>query len=237
MKIKYINIVGLSLTVFLIGCAQKHSLETQNTQLNGDKLKIVDCPAIKVTDKCEITNTYDKNKPLWIFGNVLTQSAIYTNGGIEIDSDGIIQQVGCIEAPKDAVVLNCSSYVISPGLINPHDHLKYNHNFPGGQNNRDATGNISNPYYLLCNDPIKANTLEVCQNYRYDRRNEWRKGLEGKPQILAPDDAFPNTPEATANEYKKIVWNELRHIMAGTTTVAGSGGYYGLVRNPDVSTM
>jgi hypothetical protein len=76
---------------------------------------------------------------------------------------------------------------------------------------------------LLCNDPQNAFSNPLCANYRYDHRNEWRKGLTGKPIILAPWDG---QPQAKA-------WNELRHVMAGTTTVAGSGGQQGLVRNPD----
>ncbi len=50
------------------------------------------------------------------------------------------------------------------------------------------------------------------------------KGLEGKPRILAP---WGGTDQAKA-------WNELRHVLAGTTSIAGSGGQIGLARNPDV---
>lgn len=57
---------------------------------------------------------------------------------------------------------------------------------------------------------------------RYDRRNQWRKGTDGHTAIPAA----PGTPEQTA-------WSELRHVLAGTTSIAGSGGHSGLVRNLD----
>ncbi len=237
MQFMKIPAISISIMLLLFGCVPKQSTNVQNVQLSDNQPQIVKCQPIEAPESCELINSYDKNKSLWIFGNVLTQNQIYENGGVEIGSDGTIKQVGCIAPPKDAAILNCPSHVISPGLINAHDHLKYNHNFPGGQNNTDEQGNITNPDYAFCNDPDNAYKEEKCKNYRYDRRNEWRKGLEGKPMILAHSDAWPNTPDAKADEYKKIVWNELRHIMAGTTTVAGSGGYHGLVRNPDEVTM
>lgn len=152
------------------------------------------------------------------FWHCLTDDTIFQDGGISIGSDGRIKDVGCI-TPSQAIIY-CPGQVVSPGLINPHDHLTYNQNFPGGQNN-DST--VPNTEYLMCNKAESAYSDPVCSNYQYDRRNEWRKGLYGKPKINAPSDW---ASEANA-------WNELRHVLPGATTIAGSSGQIGLARNPD----
>jgi cytosine/adenosine deaminase-related metal-dependent hydrolase len=58
---------------------------------------------------------------------------------------------------------------------------------------------------------------------RYDDRQQWREGLDGHHKIVAPSGA-------TADQ---IRWGELRHVMGGTTSLVGSGGQPGLVRNLD----
>ena len=55
----------------------------------------------------------------------------------------------------------------------------------------------------------------------YQHRLEWRKGGERE---------FEKQPESTKDR-SILVWVELRHLLSGTTTVAGSGGIDGLVRN------
>ncbi len=192
----------------------------QGIQADKDA-NVIQCSALPYSRVCTLNATPKPGESLWLYGDVLAGETVYQNGGIEIDDTGKIVDVGCISSPSGATVLSCPYQVISPGLINPHDHLSYNQNFPGGQNN---DGGASNPHYKLCNDPQQAFSNPLCASYRYNRRNEWRKGLEGKPAIIAP---WGGTDESKA-------WNELRHVMAGATTVAGSGGQIGLVRNPDV---
>jgi cytosine/adenosine deaminase-related metal-dependent hydrolase len=58
---------------------------------------------------------------------------------------------------------------------------------------------------------------------RYDDRQQWREGLEGHTRLSAPGGA------SDAQES----WGELRHLMGGATSVVGSGGQPGLVRNLD----
>ncbi|HTR54641.1 MAG TPA: amidohydrolase family protein, partial [Kofleriaceae bacterium] len=58
---------------------------------------------------------------------------------------------------------------------------------------------------------------------RYDDRQQWREGLEGHPKISAPGGA-------SADQER---WGELRHLMGGATSIVGSGGQAGLVRNLD----
>lgn len=141
---------------------------------------------------------------------MLVSNGYYENGGIKV-IDGVIQSVGCLSVPDDAVVIYCAGQIVSPGLINAHDHLSYNQNPPGG---------LNNSMYEYCNDPENIFADPSCIPYRYDRRNQWRRGLDGKVQIeySSVDKKY---------KYEQITWNELRHIIAGTTTVAGSGGSKG----------
>ena len=58
---------------------------------------------------------------------------------------------------------------------------------------------------------------------RYDHRHPWRKGQDGKPKISAAGGASAD----------QIQWGELRFLMGGATSIVGSGGQTGLLRNLD----
>jgi imidazolonepropionase-like amidohydrolase len=61
-------------------------------------------------------------------------------------------------------------------------------------------------------------------NEVYEHRNEWRKGLDGHT-------AIPSISNQGGNS--GIWWGELRNVMAGTTSINGSGAAQGLARNLD----
>jgi len=58
---------------------------------------------------------------------------------------------------------------------------------------------------------------------RYDDRQQWRKGLDSKPKISSSGGASAD----------QIRWGELRFLMGGATSIVGSGGQVGLLRNLD----
>ncbi|HEX5060399.1 MAG TPA: amidohydrolase family protein, partial [Kofleriaceae bacterium] len=58
---------------------------------------------------------------------------------------------------------------------------------------------------------------------RYEHRHQWRKGLDGHTKI-------PSTGGASG---VKISYGELRYVMGGATSIVGSGGSPGLLRNLD----
>ena len=66
-------------------------------------------------------------------------------------------------------------------------------------------------------------------NAGYAHRDEWRLGLAGKPRLPSPTPVYftPGDDAAAA----LLVAMELRHLLGGATTIAGSGGIPGLVRN------
>ncbi|MBK8940313.1 MAG: amidohydrolase family protein [Polyangiaceae bacterium] len=100
-------------------------------------------------------------------GTVLGADNLYRNGGVLISDAGVIQCVGCdCEATPegaDASVIDCPDGVISPGLINPHDHITY----------------ANNP-------PYDVGTT------RYNHRHEWRRGVNNMPEITVNSGAAAN---------------------------------------------
>ena len=93
-------------------------------------------------------------------GTVLTPAAPLA-GEVFVDGTG---KIACVAAScattagyASATVVSCPSSVISPGLINAHDHTEY-----------DTTG------------PIPHGTT------RWDHRNGWRTGAGGEPKLAGP---------------------------------------------------
>ena len=91
-----------------------------------------------------------------IVGNILAPDTIYRGGEVLVDGSGNITCVGCDCASQaaGATVIRCPQGVVSPGLINAHDHITYVHNFP------------------------YTDTGE-----RYEHRHDWRRGNNGHTEI------------------------------------------------------
>jgi hypothetical protein len=132
-------------------------------------------------------------------GTVLTSAAAPFTG--EVFVDGTTGKIDCVAAScsttagyASATVVSCLGAVISPGLINAHDHTEY------------ATVG-----------PIPHGTT------RWEHRNGWRTGAEGEPMLagLPTKNTDPNINAA----------QELRFVLGGGTSVVGTGGVHGLLRN------
>ncbi|WP_428267460.1 thrombospondin type 3 repeat-containing protein [Haliangium sp.] len=107
-----------------------------------------DIPAAQ-NGTCEVTA--GTGTALLLRGDVLGSDTVYESGEVLVD-DGRIVCAGCdcsgAAGYADATRFDCAAAVISPGLINAHDHLRYN----------------------------EAAPIDVGDR-RYDRRNEWRAEL------------------------------------------------------------
>src|SRR5580700_4112289 len=129
-------------------------------------------------------------------GTVLTPSAPLT-GEVFVDGTG---KIACVAAScsttagyGSATVLSCPDAVISPGLINAHDHTEY-----------DTLG------------PVAHGTT------RWDHRNGWRTGTGGEPLLMEP---------MATTDASIIASAQLRFVLGRATSVIGSGGVHGLLRN------
>ncbi|MBI2896949.1 MAG: amidohydrolase family protein [Deltaproteobacteria bacterium] len=93
-----------------------------------------------------------------IQGDVLTRDEVLAGGSVLIDEAGAIACVGCDcsgegEA-EGATRVVCAEGVVSPGLINAHDHLRYIQNEPQGHGDE-----------------------------RYEHRHDWRTGRNGHTEV------------------------------------------------------
>jgi hypothetical protein len=143
---------------------------------------------------CTVTSTGTSG--LLLTGRLLKTSGAIT-GELLIDGSG---KIACADAScastagyADATRIDCPSSVISPSLINPHDHTDF------------ATA-----------APIDHGQL------RYQHRHDWRTGAEGAKALNQPN---------TSTDPKVIGAAELRFVLGGATSIVGSGGVKGLLRN------
>lgn len=146
------------------------------------------------TGACTVTSG---DGALRLKGIVLATDTIFTGGEVLVDPSGLIQYVGCSAArpaslssmAASATKIDCAHGVISPGLINTHDHLSFDHNAP-----------------------LPATDV------RYDHRNDWR-----------PTSGVVENPSQS-----RMAWSELRQVITGTTSITGSSGIVGFIRNLDI---
>lgn len=105
---------------------------------------------------CEVTA--GSGTDLVIEGDILGPYTIFRGGEVVVDGAGLIVCVGCDcdgMAP-DATRVSCPEAVVSPGLINTHEHITFAKNVP-----YNDTGE------------------------RYEHRHDWREGLHGHTEIPA----------------------------------------------------
>ena len=115
---------------------------------------------------CEVTST-GSGKGRIFRGTVLLPDETLRRGEVLVDDGGLIACAACDCAGTagydTASVITCADGVISPGLINAHDHITYANNPPATHGDE-----------------------------RYDHRHEWRKGLNGHTEIKVKSGASAN---------------------------------------------
>jgi hypothetical protein len=166
---------------------------TVNTTCNNPPLT----PPVNAT--CE--TTAGTNGAILIRGDIVAPEGLLENGHLLIGADGKIACAAC-DCSADpvyaaATVVACAKGVVTPGLINAHDHITFTETAP--------------------TPPPDPET-------RYEHRHQWRRGQDGLPRIPS----VSNTGGDSG-----IWWGELRHLMSGATSINGSGGAAGLLRNLD----
>ncbi|MBQ9242065.1 MAG: amidohydrolase family protein [Proteobacteria bacterium] len=113
-----------------------------------DTPEVISCGALTIggSSTCERTGSGSK---LVLRGDVLADDKTYAGGSVVIEN-GKITYVGCDPNMSGATVITCPNGVISPGLINAHDHITYTNQGP------DSWG-----------------------QERFDHRHDWRKNQNG----------------------------------------------------------
>ncbi|MEL6180114.1 MAG: amidohydrolase family protein, partial [Myxococcota bacterium] len=121
---------------------------------------------------------------------------------------GLVACVGCdcTAGRTDVDIIECPNAIISPGMINTHDHLGFNHNPPPSPS---------------------LDELEI----RYQHRNEWRSLCTAKPDDPVHDGSKCTVPYTEELSDEVQMWTELRQVAAGTTSIASNKGARGFLRN------
>jgi large repetitive protein len=161
----------------------------------------------------------------------------------------VVGPVGPVEVSCAVLAPTATTCTVTPGsevTLLTGNVLTATTLFRGGQVAVDATGTIS---CVGCNCATGGETTVTCpgasispglinahdhitfdQNppytdtgERYEDRQQWRLGLDARKEI-------PAAGGATADQ---IRWAELRFLMGGATSIVGSGGQKGLLRNLD----
>ncbi|WP_152621956.1 lamin tail domain-containing protein [Archangium violaceum] len=122
---------------------------------------VIECPGSSLppptSGTCSVT---PGSASRLITGVILAPDTVYKGGQVLFDPDGVIQCVGCdcssMSEAASATRVVCPEGVVSPGLINSHDHIAYQ----GG--------------------PFSGFTSE-----RYEHRHDWRMGQDGHTKLLS----------------------------------------------------
>src|SRR5262249_46231490 len=118
----------------------------------AQQLTVTECPNVTWpdpgTNACAVTAG---NSWTLYQGSVLAPNAVFHGGQVLVDWSGVIACVGCgCDATQPgATKVTCQHGVVSPGLINTHDHINYVGNAPS------------------------TNTT------KYDDRQAWRSAISG----------------------------------------------------------
>jgi hypothetical protein len=122
---------------------------------NNPQPKVTECTrtiAPPATGVCQVTQAGTAGQI--IRGTVLAPNDVFHKGEVLIAADGTITCAACdcstAAGYANASIVECANGVISPGLINPHEHITYANNAPVDH------GMI-----------------------RYEHRHDWRKGAHG----------------------------------------------------------
>ena len=138
-RMSIISILAASILLVLvsssIGAKNKNSA---SKKMKVPDVKVIFCEELPASAGGEVCDCETGAVSLTIKGNVLDIDTIFQGGEVVIDETGLIVYVGCsLDRPEnlDSLVeastkITCAQGVISPGLINAHDHLAYNHNYP-----------------------------------------------------------------------------------------------------------
>ncbi len=145
------------------------------------------------------TVTRGSNDAVLVQADLVVPDGLLENGHLLVGTDGRIACAACDCSSHPlyaaATRVECAAAVVSPGLINAHEHITF----------------------------TEAPPLDHGEE-RFDHRHDWRRGQNGHTRLPAIGNEGGN---------RGVLWGELRHLMGGATSLNGSGGAGGLMRNLD----
>lgn len=172
------------------------------------------------------------------------------DGGVDAPPDAGPDEMFCATLPPNPSGEICEVQSLGAAKLIKGDILTPQAVFKGGQVAINAEGQITcagcncaqggetviscplasvSPGLINTHDHITftQNAPYTDTGERYEDRQQWRKGLDNHAKIPAPGGASG----------VKISYGELRFLMGGATSIVGSGGAAGLLRNLDNATQ
>ena len=125
--------------------------------VSDDTPEVEVCGTLTIANPADVCERTGSGSKIVLRGDVLGLTKTYEGGSVVIEN-GQITYVGCEPTGiEDATVITCPTSVISPGLLNGHEHLTYSNNKPGDWGTD-----------------------------RFDHRHNWRKGQDGHDKVPGP---------------------------------------------------
>ena len=160
----------LCLLMSLTGCsATKTVVNDDGQQLtsgaandgNVEQYEVIACKDIHKTSEASGCTRTGEGDRIVLKGDILSANKVYQNGIVIVDRNvGKILYTGCdqenLHQPEE-ILITCADSVISPGMINAHDHITYSNARPA-----------------------------VWGEERYEHRHDWRKGIHEHTPISGP---------------------------------------------------
>lgn len=140
------------------------TLNRDGVKLCGGAPEVVHCGSLTSVGEGACSRV-GEGRRIVLRGDVLAFDKTYAGGSVVIEDDRITY-VGCDPDLSDATVITCPDSVISPGLINAHDHIGYSNSVPASWGDE-----------------------------RFDHRHDWRKGLNGHTKVAGPTTEHNDVPE------------------------------------------
>ena len=149
-----------------------------------------------------------------VVGEVLLPGQIIDGGGVTIEDDGTISCVGCdcVDSAGGKAVVVCPDAVVSPGLINSHDHAGWMNDVPW---------------------VATADSPPIDPALRWEQRNDWRKGARGNPKIHVGGGA--NGQAKALGELRFVLGGATTTNASGGFKGPAGDGSDGFLRNADDS--
>ena len=168
-------------------------------QIHAQDYQIIDCPnapsSPPAVGVCEVT---PGDSHLLVEATLLTRDAVLKKAHLLIDPDGMIACASCDCSGQSgfatATRIICAEGVVSPGLINLHDHIDWADSPPVDHGNE-----------------------------RYDHRHDWRKGLRGHTKLTIPSSTSDLGPSWSTVIRQPVMPSSARRIASagGDTHAAG----------------
>jgi large repetitive protein len=155
--VSYLILLLALAAVPLIGCGDNSAPRPLPGKDPEQKVVVCEELAPLSSGVCSVTAGGDAKL---LKGTVLTPGTTFVGGQVAFDATGKITCAGCSCAAGGETTITCPEGVISPGLINTHDHITF-----------------------AQNSPVK-DTGE-----RFEHRHDWRSGLRGHTAVDVPGSA------------------------------------------------